>query len=157
MQFSEFIEMREDFWNDPANIEIFERYKELYALTDFFIMFHATPHMQEHYGGKLESLGRSVGLDWVFDHAKTPPQFVQYLDLLIDGEGVFLTMIPEGAFSFHPDIANGSWGLVHNTWEEVLDVIINDYKSSTMEGGLPSLHYKRLIKLLRAMAENDTV
>ncbi len=149
---SEFTDAREQAWADPANIEIFERYKELYALTDFFAMFHATPHMQEHYSGNLESLARSVGLDWIFDHTKTPPQFVDYLDLLLDPVGVFLTMVPEGGFNFCPDINSGSWGLVFHGWTEVLDVITNDYKSSTMEGGLPSLRYKRLIKLLEAEA-----
>jgi hypothetical protein len=157
MELSEFIDVREQLWADPANIEIFERYKELYALTDFFAMFHATPEIQERYKGSLESLGRSVGLDWVFDHAKTPPQLVEYLDLLIDGEGVFLTVVPEGAFSFHPGLETGSWGLVHNTWEEVLDVITSDYESSTMEGEPPSLRYKRLIRLLQEQAEMAAV
>ena len=92
-------------------------------------MFHATPHIQEHYSGNLESLARSVGLDWVFDHTNTPPQLVDYLDLLLDPVGVFLTMVPEGGFNFCPDINSGSWGLVFHGWAEVLDVIENDYKS----------------------------
>jgi hypothetical protein len=87
-------------------------------------------------------------MNWVFDHPKTPPLLVEYLDLLVEPVGCHLTLVPEGAFSFHPYIANGSWGLHLNSWDVVLDVVENDYIAAKAEGELPSLRYKWLTKLL---------
>ena len=107
-------------WND--HWDFYDKYKELYAFCDFWMMFHKTPGFKAIHGDDFEAFGRSMGLDWVFDHKETPSEFREYVDLLAkeDWQG-FLTLVPEGLFEFDSE----ENGLYLNCWDTLLSLVKN--------------------------------
>jgi len=152
---SEFAYIREQVLDNGMNI--FDRYPELHAACDFWMIFHKNEKFRAMFPGDFEAFGRSLGLDWVFDHAKCPEQFRPYLDLIIGLRGCFnLTLVPEGVFTFDSDgEKDDTWGLHLEVWDVELDVWEDQMKVIRKDGKIPGLRERQLIALLEWEIEKD--
>jgi hypothetical protein len=149
---SEFMEVRKPAWDDSWGYAIpdaFGLYRDLFALGDFWCCFHDTPQFKAKFSDNLESFGRFMGFDWVFDFEKAPKHLIGYMDLLHDGP--FLTMVPEGVFGISEEA-----GISFMSWEGFIEMFnsgpfpsCNNPKDSDLE----RFRWKELMGLLEHEVE----
>jgi len=142
---------------EDIQAKIPDEYAKLYALCDFWRVFHKTPQFKATFPGDFEVFGRSMGLDWVFDHTKCPPQFRPFWDLLVSQENdCGLTIVPEGVFSFDPDVDKEDTDpLWFSSWDGELGYFKTVLEEMREKGKIPGLRERQLIALLEWEIEKD--